>query len=268
MVQIKDIQTSCFSLNIRGSVAEIQLTGDIYELGTCQATKDTFFSILKSVNVSPEIRVLLLLNSPGVLSDEKFCSFFSNALEARIGGRKHQDQAKSYGGGTLQIENLANTLNRIVMAMINFKKLLIVGFEGEIAPPFFGACLAADYRFGSDEMTFQPSHFKLGINPGGGLGYFLPQFVGLNKSKTLLFSDEPISSDELFQLGLLDGIFPEEDFRTKCENIAEDMARKPVPVIEGIKSMFNFHSRDLMDFFEYEESVTARTIARMLSQDR
>jgi enoyl-CoA hydratase/carnithine racemase len=268
MVRVQDCQTSCFSLHIRGPVAEIKLTGDIYELGTCQATKDAFFSVLQSVNISPEIRVLLLLDSPGVLSDEKFCSFFSNALEARIGGRKHRDQAEDYGGGKLQIENLANTLNRVVMAMFNFKKLLIVGFEGEVAPIFFGASLAADYRYGSDEMTFHPSHFSLGVTPSGGLGYFLPQLIGLGKSKDLLFSDEPTSSHELYRLGLLDGQFPNEIFRAKCENIAEDLARKPVAVIEGIKSIFNFHSRDLRDFFEYEEKVTAQVMARKLSQER
>jgi len=268
MVHVQDCQTPCFSLHVRGPVAEIELTGDIYELGTSPAMKETFFSILQSVNNSPEIRVLLLLDSPGVLNDEKFRRFISNALEARIGGRKHHDQTKNYGGSTFQIENLTNMLNQVVLEMVNFKKLFIVGFEGDVAPPVFGASLAADYRFGSDEMTFHPSHFELGFTPGGGLGFFLPRFVGLGKSKDLLFSDEPISSGDLYRIGLLDDLFPKEVFRTKCQDIANNLAKKPVTVIRGIKSLIKFHSRDLMDFFEYEGQVRARVMARQRAQER
>ena len=61
-----------------------------------------------------------------------------------------------------------------------------VAFEGDVAPPFFGAALAADYRFGTDEMVFQPSHLKLGYPPSGGIGFFLPRFVSHAKARDLL----------------------------------------------------------------------------------
>ncbi len=268
MDQVPDFETSCYSLHIQEPLAVIHFFGDIFELGTSISLRDDFFSHLQSIDNSPGIRVLLLFNSPGVFGDENFCRFISNAIEVRSGCRTRHNGASKYSDSSLQIERQNITLNQYVRKISKFRKILLVGFEGDVAPPFFGAGLAADYRFGTDEMTFQPSHLKLGVPPGGGLGFFLPRLIGPIKTRDLLFSPNPTPAHELHRLGLLDGHFPSEGFREKCMEIAGDLAKMSLPAIMGIKSITNFNSPNLMDFQEYEDRATERAIVQKQSQLR
>jgi len=268
MDQVTDFKTSCYSLHVQEPLAVIHFFGDIFELGTCIGLKDDFFSHLQAINNSPGIRVLLLLNSPGVFGDENYCRFISNAIEVRAGGRTRSNRGSNYSDSSLQIERQNITLNQYVRMISKFRKLIMVGFEGDVAPPFFGAGLAADYRFGTDGMTFQPSHIKLEVPPGGGLGFFLPRLIGSTKTRDLLFSPKPAPARELHRLGLLDGHFPSEGFRDECVKIAGGLAEMSLPAILGIKSIINFNSPNLVDFQEYEDRATERAIVQKQSQLR
>ncbi len=265
MDHVPDVQTSCYSLHTQESLAVIHFFGDIYELGTGLGLKDDFFSHLQSINNSPKIRALLLLNSPGVFGDENYCHFISNAIEARTGRKRRHNHGAKYSDSSVQIERQNITLNQFVWTMSKFRKLLFIGFEGDIAPPFFGAGLAADYRFGTDEMTFQPSHIKLEMPPDGGLGFFLPRLIGHRKTRDFLFSDKPTSACELHRLGLLDGHFPSEGFRDECVNIAGGLAKIPLTAIMNIKTIININSRKLKEFLEYEDKATELAIVRKQS---
>ncbi|RLA19554.1 MAG: hypothetical protein DRQ56_05145 [Gammaproteobacteria bacterium] len=266
MDYVPDIQNSCYSLNIQESLAVIDFFGDIYELGTSMGLKDDFFSHLQAINHSPKIRALLLFNVPGVLGDEKYCTFMSNAIEARTGRKRRNNHGAKYSDSSVQIERQNITLNQFVRTMSKFSKLLLIGFEGDIAPPFFGAGLAADYRFGTDEMTFQPSHIKLEMPPGGGLGFFLPKLIGHKKTRDFLFSEEPTSAFDLHQLGLLDGHLPSEGFRDECIKIADGLARLTLPAIMEIKAILNLNSRNLKEFLDNEDRATELAIVRKQNQ--
>ena len=261
MTLYPDCKTSCYSLRIQKPLAIVDFTGDIYQLGTCLEEKATFLSMLHSLNEHPGIRGLLLLNSPGVFGDENYCQFISDAIAARGGGRKHHFQPTTYSDSPVQLERLTNTLSQITHEVLKFRKLLIVGFEGDVASPFLGTALAADYRFGTDEMVFQPSHLKLGLPPGGGLGFFLPRFVSHVSARDLLFSPESVASPELQRLGLLDGHFPANNFRKECTRIAENLVKMPLMSIMAVKSVIQPHHQDLMAFLNYEDKAMARAMA-------
>ncbi|MCK9995720.1 MAG: enoyl-CoA hydratase/isomerase family protein [Candidatus Krumholzibacteria bacterium] len=230
-------------------------------MGTSLSAKETLLSSMHSLNASPEVKVLLILNSPGVLDDENYMRFIRNAIAAKASGADRHIQSAPYSGNPLQFDRLKNTFNQFICKILSFRKLVIVGFEGDVAPPFFGASLVADYRFGTDEMTFQPSHLKLGIIPGGGLGFTLPRFVGHMKARDLLFSKKPTSASDLFRLGLLDGRFPEDKFQDECIKIANELAAMPRWAVEGVKAVINTYAPDLMNFLEYEDMTSECLIA-------
>ncbi|RLB61423.1 MAG: hypothetical protein DRH08_13955 [Deltaproteobacteria bacterium] len=261
MNSLLDYQTSCYSLHIQESLATIDFTGDIFELGTCLETKSVLMSTLHSLDESPEIRALLLLNSPGVLGDERYCHFVSGAIAARRGGRDQNTVLDSYSNRPLQLERMTNAINQIAAEILKFRKLLIVGFEGDVAPAFFGAALAADYRFATDEMTFEPSHVKLELPPCGGLGFFLPRYVGHTKTRDLLYSAEPVSARELLSLGLIDGHFPSEVFRIECARNAAELSTIPLNVIMGVKAITQFPAQSMQAFLSFEDKVMDRAIA-------
>lgn len=257
-----DCQTSCYSLHLAPPLAIIDFSGDIYKMSTCLELKETFLSLLHSLNRSPEIRGLLLLNSPGVFGDENYCHFMQNAIAAREGSKFCRSRSETYRDSPIQLERWGNALTQFMQEILNFRKLLIVGFEGDVASPFFGAALAADYRFGTDKMTYQSSHLRLGLPPSGGLSFFLPRFVSQPKARDLLFSTEPTSAPDLHQLGLLDGHFPSDVFRNECTKIAGDLIKMPARAIAGVKSVTQRHCRELMVFLEYEDKALDQACAQ------
>ncbi len=262
MISNSDCKTACYSIHLKESLAIVDFTGDIYQLGACLDEKATFLTRLQALNDDPEIRGLLLLNTPGVLGDEKYCQFISNAIAARSGGSDPEVHEAAYSDCPVQLERLTNTLSQITEEVLKFSKLLIVAFEGDVAPPFFGAALAADYRFGTDEMVFQPSHLKLGIPPGGGLGFFLPRFVSHTKARDFLFFTEPTAAPELKHLGLLDDHFPCNNFREECTRIAGELVEMPLLSIMGVKAIIQPHQKDLNAFLNYEDKAMAGVMAR------
>ncbi len=259
-----DFHTACYSHHLDGSLAIIDFSGDIYQLGTCMETKATFLSLLHSLNDSPEIKGLLLLNSPGVFGDEKYCHFMHSALVARGGRPCLYSRSAKLSDNPIKMERWKNALSQITQEVLKFKKLLIVGFEGDVASSFFGTALAADYRYGTDEMTFQSSHLRLGLPPGGGLGFFLPRFTSQPKARDLLFSTEPTSASDLHQLGLLDGHFPSSVFRNECKQIASDLIKMPIQAIVGVKSITQRHCQDLIAFHEYEDRAMDQACAKQI----
>ncbi len=226
MTSISDCKTSCYSIHLKESLAIVDFTGDIYQLGACLDEKATFLTRLQALNDDPEVH------------------------------------KAAYSDCPVQLERLTNTLSQITEEVLKFSKLLMVAFEGDVAPPFFGAALAADYRFGTDEMVFQPSHLKLGIPPGGGLGFFLPRFVSHAKARDLLFSTEPTAASELKHLGLLDDHFPCNNFREECTRIAGELVEMPLLSIMGVKAIIQPHQKDLNAFLNYEDKAMAGVMAR------
>ncbi len=259
-----DCQTACYSHYLDGPLAIIDFSGDIYQLGFCLELKATFLSLFHSLNESPDILGLLLLNTPGVFGDENHYNFMHSALEAHGGRPSLYSRSAKLGDNSIKMERWKNALTQTTCEILNFKKLLIVGFEGDVVSPFFGTALAADYRYGSDEMTFQSSHLKLGLPPGGGLGFFLPRFLSQPKARDLLFAIEPTSANTLHQLGLLDGHFPSDVFRNECKQIAKDLVKMPVQAIVGVKSVTQRHCQDLIAFHEYEDRAMDQACAKQI----
>jgi enoyl-CoA hydratase/carnithine racemase len=244
MGPVRECEASCYSLEIREPLATIHFFGDIYEMATCHDAKRNFMSLLHELNEAPEIRALLVLNSPGVLGDENYCRFVYSALNRRSSCDEF--------GGLDQFERLGNATRQFVREIVKFRKLLIVGFDGDMASPFFGVGLGADFRYATSTMTLQPSHSRLGMGPSGGLAFFLPELIGFAKARDLLYSDKPATAGELQRLGLLDDQFPAETFHAECIDRANELARMPLSAIAETKAVLGWRFRNLMEFLEWE----------------
>ncbi len=250
-----DFQTSCYSLKTEGSLVVLHFSGDIFQLGTSLSEKERLLSALKLADASPAIKAILFLNSPEVLGDKKYTRFVKEAIKARHGQSSNVIQAKSQRNSTVQLERLTNMITQLVSVILASSKLVIVGLEGHIASPFLGVSLVADYRFGTDEMTFQPSHIKLGTLPIGGLGFMLPRFVGQEKARDLLLSQSEVSAHDLEVMGLLDGHFPQEGFQDACIRKANELADIPHSAIKGFKAVSHPYAKDLKNFLQYENTT-------------
>ena len=250
---------SPFSCSIDEGVATIQISGDVFSIGTSLGTKQEFLSKLSSLNRSRDIKVVLLLNDPGTLSDKNYSRFIETMLDGRA-GRGGRGQRRNWRDTTMKLARQGNALNQFIMTVLRMETFVVLGLQGDIASPFFGASLAADMRCASDDVTFTPSHLRLSIAPTGGLGFFLPRFVGRAKAQEILLSPQPLSTDKAKRLGLVNHVFTREDFIDRCHETAHELASYPTAVAVGVKGVINSIAADLDEFFEYENRVMERSI--------
>ena len=255
-----DYQTSCYSLKTEGSLVVLRFSGDIFQLGTSLSEKERLLSALKISDASPDIKAILFLNSPEVLGDKNYTRFTKEAIKARYGQSPNLIQAEPNRNSTVQLERLTNMITQLVSVILDSSKLVIVGLEGAVASPFLGVSLVADYRFGTDEMTFQSSHLKLGTTPVGGLGFMLPRFVGQEKARDLLLSQSEVSAHKLVVMGLLDEHFPQDGFQDACIRKANELADIPLSAIKGFKAVSHPYAKDLKNFLQYENTTFLNSI--------
>jgi len=178
-----------------------------------------------------------MLGGPGTFGQEGFRAFLTESAEP--------GEAQAVSGASVMsnaVHRFKNGLNHFVRTAIGFRKILVIGLEGDVAPPFFGAGLAADYLFASQDMIFAPSHIELGGMPGGSLLPF-PQSIDARKIRDLLFATAPTAAGELLRYGLIDDCLPTEGFAAACLQRAETLAKLPLAPILGVKALMHSHAR-------------------------
>ncbi|MET3962554.1 enoyl-CoA hydratase/carnithine racemase [Marmoricola sp. OAE513] len=89
-----------------------------------------------------------------------------------------------------------------------------------------GLCmaLACDLRYSAVGAKLSVPFVKLGMNPGMGGTYLLPNVVGPVHARDLLLTGRAVEGDEALRMGLVNGVFEADDFATKVQEIAEGIA--------------------------------------------
>jgi len=96
---------------------------------------------------------------------------------------------------------------------------------------------------------------KRGVHPDWGGVYFLPRLVGYSKAAELIFSAEIIDAAEAFRIGLVNKVYPHEEFETSVKQFALRIAKNaPIPIAFA-KRGFKFQQWDLAQALDYESYV-------------
>jgi enoyl-CoA hydratase len=74
--------------------------------------------------------------------------------------------------------------------------------------------MACDVIYASDASRFGQPEVGLGVIPGFGGTQRLPRLVGPAKARELIFTGEIIRADEALRIGLVQAVFPKDDFMT------------------------------------------------------
>ena len=168
-------------------IAVLRVQADSIATLTDLAESGRFLALFHEAEVHHQVRALLLMGNPGGFADDEYEKFICHE-EAELGQPSQATHLKT------KVVRHINILNRIVTQMADFKKIFAIGLQGSAVTPFFGASLAADFRFASRDMVFSPAHCRHGLHPTGALPYFLPRYVGQGKAAEILFKGEPLAA--------------------------------------------------------------------------
>lgn len=245
-----DILKSTAKFDQVDNIATVKFSCDIYKNITEFDRRDELSAIFKSIAQQDKYEALLFLNEPGCLGETDYFAF----LDTIIGhdtSYTNSVRAIGYSERIVRSREL-NILDQFILDIVGFNKLTVSCLNGEIVTPFFGASLASDFRFASDDMCFSLAHTKYNLHPSGGLPFFLQNYVGQGKATELLLTGGKITAKEALELGLITHIFSKEHFDNQCIMKAKELCKIGKQVVKRTKRLTNVYADALKEYFDLE----------------
>ena len=227
------------------NIGIIKLKSNVFNIVSSLGGSSDVFSVFEIAEQDRNIKLLLILNESCCFSEEEYLEFINSIAEKGIGTGKE----------IIRLRQI-NILNRFILEMTKYNKLVISCLSGNIVTPFFGASLAADFRFVSEDMIYTLSHLKHKVHPSGALPYFLPKYVGFSKASELLFRGEDICAKEALQLGLVNKVLPKENFEKHCTQEALSLSKIDSNVVKATKHLLRSSKQELEKYFQKETKIS------------
>jgi enoyl-CoA hydratase/carnithine racemase len=84
--------------------------------------------------------------------------------------------------------------------------------------------------------------------------------LGYCQAKQLLMSEKDISALEALKIGIVDQIVPNNKLEDTAIQIAQDLTKRSMRSLEGIKKLINYTMKDIQSYLDYESFELLRTI--------
>ena len=198
-----------------------------------------------------KIKAILLLNEKGCYGNTAYEVFLSSVTGKDFSDEKPHKLSPGERANIRARE--VNVLNSFIMATTSFRGLVISGLNGTIVTPFFGASLASNFRFATEDSVISLSHSKYGLHAGGALPFFLPRYIGIGKATDYVFNGGEISIKEALELGLINKLLPEENFDENCIEETRKLCNAGARYLRWTKELLIPYKNELVDYLHQEE---------------
>jgi enoyl-CoA hydratase/carnithine racemase len=108
-------------------------------------------------------------------------------------------------------------------------KPIIAAINGPCAGLGLVIALYADVRFASEAAVFTTSFSRRGLVAEHGVSWLLPRLIGMARAADLLFSARRVSAREAGEMGLVNRVFPSDDFEGEVMAYARMLATEVSP---------------------------------------
>ena len=135
--------------------------------------------------------------------------------------------------------NIRNGAQRLINAILECEKPVIVGLNGTAAGIGAHMALAADLVIAADTAKLIEVFVRRGIVPDGGGAYLLPKIVGPQKAKELMFFGDDLPAADAERLGIVNRVVPAEELEKTLAEWAGRLASAPTRAIALTKWLVN-----------------------------
>lgn len=98
--------------------------------------------------------------------------------------------------------------------------------------------LACDFLIASDRARFADTHARVGVVPGGGMSYLLPEAVGYRMAKELSLTGRYMAAEEALAAGLVNRVVPHADLMAVAMGVAHEICSSNWPVAKRINKLY------------------------------
>lgn len=168
-------------------------------------------------------------------------------------GQDLQDRAVMANGG--EAVDLGHTLNTewnpLVSALRNSKKVVIGAINGVCAGAGLSVALACDFLIARPKVKFISGFAQIGLCLDAGSSHVLVRTLGYQKALGFSLLGEPLFSEDLVQVGLINAI--EENEMAKAWEWTAKLNLLPPLAVERIKNNLQFAmDRNIQETIERE----------------
>lgn len=104
-------------------------------------------------------------------------------------------------------------------------KPIIAAINGPAAGLGLVLALYCDIRFAAKEAVFTTAFSRRGLVAEHGIAWTLPRLIGLGNALDLLISARRLNADDALRMGLVNAVFPGEEFSARVTDYARDVAK-------------------------------------------
>ena len=228
----------------------VKIKDNVYEIVTDISESSEFFTVFDKLENDAGVNAVIIINEDKVLGESEYRKYLDSIFE-------HDEEDTKWSH--VELKNIATRtrqiviLNKLIKKIVKFPKLVAAALNGEIVTPFFGASLAADIRFASDNVNFVLTHTKMNIHPSGALPYFLSKYIGHGKASNILFGKEGLTASDALELGLLSALLPKENFEDIVIDEIYKLTNSSSNAYNCTKALLNCNFNDLEKYLSLEE---------------
>lgn len=138
-----------------------------------------------------------------------------------------------------QVRRNVNKIRDVFNDIADLPQPTIAAINGHAFGGGFELLLACDLRIAVKEVKMGLTELKWAIIPGGGGTQRLPRLIGETKAKELIFTAKVITSEEAFELGLLNRVVEREALMVECLSLANAMMENGPIALQQAKFAIN-----------------------------
>ncbi|MDE1853549.1 MAG: enoyl-CoA hydratase/isomerase family protein [Thaumarchaeota archaeon] len=201
----------------------------------------------------------------GEKSSEVRCIVLTGEGRAFSVGEDLSANRATYDSGKPMLlgEVIKRKYNPIVGKIRRMEKPVLAAVNGVTAGAGLGLALACDLRAASDKATFHEAFIKVGLAPDSGTSFWLTRILGLGKAMEVGLLGEPIDAPRAMNLGLVNWVFPENEFRMQVTKLAERLAKGPTKAMGLTKRAMNravvVDMDSALEYEMYLQDIAGRT---------
>jgi 2-(1,2-epoxy-1,2-dihydrophenyl)acetyl-CoA isomerase len=157
-------------------------------------------------------------------------------------------------------EGLEILYNATISAIWNLPKPVIAAVGGTAAGYGCSLAFAADVRIASANARFALSFVRRGLALDGGASFFLPRLAGL-RGMEMALRGNVFDAMRALQLGLVDHVFPAEEFARRVEETAAELAANaPLAIAEIKRAIHRTSTAELEETLAREMDVVRKLV--------
>ena len=137
------------------------------------------------------------------------------------------------------VPELADALNRGILALRRAPKPVIASVHGAVAGAGFSIMLACDLVLAAADTQFSLAYARIGASPDGGATCFLPRLTGYQKAMELMLLADPVDAAALERWGLINRVLPPGDLAAETAKLARRLAAGPAKAHAETKALAN-----------------------------